>query len=189
MAIHIPWDRVEDYAKLAKHADDHGWRWGINPNVFQDNDYMLGSVSNPDPGCAARRPTICSSAWTSGGDRVEGSQAVVLRRHQLPGPGQHPRPARTGWPRRWRRPTRPGDEQRMLLEYKLFEPAFYTMDIPDWGTAYLTACASASGPQVVVDTGHHAPGTNIEFIVAVAAARRASSAASTSTPASTPTTT
>ena len=60
-----------------------------------------------------------------------------------------------------------GDDQRMLLEYKLFEPAFYTMDVPDWGTCLLALHAARAKAQVVVDTGHHAPGTNIEFIVAV----------------------
>lgn len=58
------------------------------------------------------------------------------------------------------------DDQRMLLEYKLFESAFYTTDVPDWGTAYAHCLKLGSRAQVVVDTGHHAPGTNIEFIVA-----------------------
>jgi L-rhamnose isomerase/sugar isomerase len=60
-----------------------------------------------------------------------------------------------------------GSSQRMLLEYKLFEPSFYTTDVPDWGTAYLHCAALGPKARVVVDTGHHAPGTNIEFIVAV----------------------
>ena len=60
-----------------------------------------------------------------------------------------------------------GDEQRFLLEYKFFEPAFYMMDVPDWGTAYAHCIALGPKAQVVVDTGHHAPGTNIEFIVAL----------------------
>ena len=60
-----------------------------------------------------------------------------------------------------------GDGQRMLLEYKLFEPSFYTTDVPDWGTALLHCQALGAKAQVVVDTGHHAPGVNIEFIVAL----------------------
>ena len=60
-----------------------------------------------------------------------------------------------------------GDDQRILLEYKLFEPAFYTMDVPDWGTAFAHCIALGPKAQVVIDTGHHAPGTNIEFIVAM----------------------
>ncbi len=59
-----------------------------------------------------------------------------------------------------------GDGQRMLLEYKFFEPAFYATDVPDWGTAYAHCLKLGPKAQVVVDTGHHAPGTNIEFIVA-----------------------
>ena len=59
-----------------------------------------------------------------------------------------------------------GPDQRMVLEYKFFEPSFYTMDVPDWGTAYLQCVAAGPKAKVVVDTGHHAPGTNIEFIVA-----------------------
>ena len=82
-----------------------------------------------------------------------------------------------------------GDDQRMLLEYKFFEPAFYTTDVPDWGTAYAHCLKLGHKAQVVVDTGHHAPGTNIEFIVAHAAARGEARRRSTSTPASTPTTT
>jgi L-rhamnose isomerase/sugar isomerase len=60
-----------------------------------------------------------------------------------------------------------GDGQRMLLEYKLFEPSFYTTDVPDWGTAFAHCVALGDKAQVVLDTGHHAPGTNIEFIVAM----------------------
>jgi L-rhamnose isomerase / sugar isomerase len=59
-----------------------------------------------------------------------------------------------------------GDGQRMLVEYKFFEPAFYATDIPDWGTSYAHCVTLGDKAQVLVDTGHHAPGTNIEFIVA-----------------------
>ena len=66
VSLHIPWDRVDDFAKLRQHAADLGVELGaINANVFQDNDYMLGSVTNPDPGSGARRPTTCSNASTS----------------------------------------------------------------------------------------------------------------------------
>ena len=76
---------------------------------------------------------------------------------------------------------------RLLIEYKFFEPYFYAMDVPDWGTSLLHCLALGEQAQVVLDTGHHAPGTNIEFIVACSCCGRASSARSTSTPASTPT--
>jgi L-rhamnose isomerase/sugar isomerase len=78
--------------------------------------------------------------------------------------------------------------QRLLLEYKLFEPAFYTTDVPDWGTAYAHCLRLGERAQVVIDTGHHAPGTNIEFIVAFLL-RQGKLGRSTSTRASTPTTT
>jgi len=58
------------------------------------------------------------------------------------------------------------DGHRLILEYKLFEPAFYTMDVPDWGTAFAHCLELGPKAKVCVDTGHHAPGTNIEFIVA-----------------------
>ena len=78
----------------------------INANVFQDNDYMLGSVTNPD--AAVRRKAIGAPARVRGHHgphRLARPEALVLRRHQLPGPGRHPAPGRTGWPRRCRSPT------------------------------------------------------------------------------------
>ena len=80
------------------------------------------------------------------------------------------------------------DDQRLLLEYKIFEPYFYTMDIPDWGTSLLHCLALGERAKVILDTGHHAPCTNIEFIV-MQLVRAGSWARSTSTPATTPTTT
>ena len=82
-----------------------------------------------------------------------------------------------------------GDDQRMLLEYKLFEPAFYTTDVPDWGTAYAHCLALGPKAQVVIDTGHHAPGHQHRVHRGAAAAGRQARRRSTSTPASTPTTT
>ena len=59
-----------------------------------------------------------------------------------------------------------GEDQRLVLEYKFFEPAFYHTDVPDWGTSYAHVSALGDRAMVCLDTGHHAPGTNIEFIVA-----------------------
>ena len=192
VALHIPWDKVDDYADLGRHAASCGVALGtINSNTFQDDDYMLGSVCHPD---AARPPEgrrpPARVRRHHGRDRVARPQAVVRRRHELPGPGRHPSPpgpAGRGAARRSTRGSAP--DQRMVLEYKLFEPAFYSTDVPDWGTAFAHCVALGPKAKVVIDTGHHAPGTNIEFIVAHAAARRTSSAPSTSTRASTPTTT
>ena len=75
-------------------------------------------------------------------------------------------PGRTGWPTRSQQIyAMLGPDHRMLLEYKFFEPYFYAMDIPDWGTSLVHCLALGEQATVVLDTGHHAPGTNIEFIV------------------------
>jgi L-rhamnose isomerase / sugar isomerase len=168
VALHIPWDAVDDYADLAKHADDHGVRVGtINANVFQDNDYKLGSVCHPDP--AVRRKALdhlleCVDVmdatgsrdlklWFADGTNYPGQDSIRARQDRLA-------EALAAAYRRL------GSGQRLLLEYKLFEPAFYHTDVPDWGTAYAHCLQLGDRAQVVVDTGHHAPGTNIEFIVA-----------------------
>lgn len=169
VALHIPWDLVDDYTDLARHAKDLGVALGtINANVFQDNDYKLGSVTNPDPG--VRRKAIehlleCVDVmdrtgsrdlklWFSDGTNYPGQDDVRTRQDRLSVA------LREAYDRL-------GDDQRMLLEYKLFEPAFYMTDVPDWGTAYAHCLTLGERAQVVIDTGHHAPGTNIEFIVAV----------------------
>jgi L-rhamnose isomerase/sugar isomerase len=169
VALHIPWDRVDDYAELARHAKDLGVELGtINSNVFQDNDYMLGSVTNPDP--AVRRKALghlmeCVDImdqtgsrdlklWFSDGTNYPGQDDIAARQDRL-SEALHAVYERLG------------ADQRMLLEYKLFEPAFYSTDVPDWGTAYAHCIELGPKAAVVVDTGHHAPGTNIEFIVAV----------------------
>jgi L-rhamnose isomerase/sugar isomerase len=168
VALHIPWDAVDDYADLAKHADDHGVRVGtINANVFQDDDYKLGSVCHPDP--VVRRKALdhlleCVEVmdatgsrdlklWFADGTNYPGQDSIRARQDRLA-------EALAAAYRRL------GSGQRLLLEYKLFEPAFYHTDVPDWGTAYAHCLQLGDRAQVVVDTGHHAPGTNIEFIVA-----------------------
>ncbi len=168
VAIHIPWDRVDDFSALAAYARDRGVTLGtVNSNVFQDNDYKLGSVTNPDPG--VRRKAIdhlleCIDImdqtgsrdlklWFSDGTNYPGQDSIRDRQDRLA----------TALREVY---DRIGDEQRMLLEYKLFEPAFYATDVPDWGTSYAHCLELGEKAQVVIDTGHHAPGTNIEFIVA-----------------------
>jgi L-rhamnose isomerase/sugar isomerase len=168
VALHIPWDRVDDYAALADYAAERGVRLGaINTNVFQDDDYKLGSVTNPDP--TVRRKALdhlleCVDImdatgsrdlklWFSDGTNYPGQDDLRSRQDRLS------EALRATYERL-------GDDHRMLIEYKLFEPAFYATDIPDWGTAYAHCLKLGPKAQVVVDTGHHAPGTNIEFIVA-----------------------
>ncbi|MBW8793757.1 MAG: L-rhamnose isomerase [Streptomyces sp.] len=168
VALHIPWDKVDDYADLAKHAEERGLRLGaINSNTFQDDDYRLGSICHPE--AAVRRKAVdhlleCVDImdatgsqdlklWFADGTNYPGQDDIRDRQDRL-AEGLAEVYARLG------------DGQRMLLEYKLFEPSFYTTDVPDWGTAYAHCLKLGPKAQVVVDTGHHAPGTNIEFIVA-----------------------
>ncbi|BCY12820.1 L-rhamnose isomerase [Actinoplanes sp. L3-i22] len=168
VSLHIPWDRVDDFTKLAEYAQELGVTLGaVNSNVFQDEDYKLGSVTNPDP--RVRRKATdhllqCVDVmdatgsrdiklWFSDGTNYPGQDDIRERQDRLA----------TALGEVYQRL---GDEQRMLVEYKLFEPAFYTTDLPDWGTAYAHCLELGPKAQVVIDTGHHAPGTNIEFIVA-----------------------
>ncbi|MFC9850391.1 L-rhamnose isomerase [Streptomyces prasinus] len=168
VALHIPWDRTDDYTVLAEHAGDRGVRLGtINSNTFQDDAYRLGSVCHPD--AAVRRKAVdhllecvdimdaTGSAdlklWFADGTNYPGQDDIRARQDRL----AEALAEVYG---------RLGEGQRMLLEYKLFEPSFYTTDVPDWGTAYAHCLKLGPRAQVVVDTGHHAPGTNIEFIVA-----------------------
>src|SRR6185503_15214120 len=168
VSLHIPWDAVDDYADLAKHARDLGVRLGvINANVFQDDDYKLGSITNPDP--RIRRKALehllhcvdvmdaTGSAdiklWFADGINYPGQDDLRARQDRLA-------EALTAVYERL------GPDQRLLLEYKLFEPAFYATDVPDWGTAYAHCLRLGAKAKVVVDTGHHAAHTNIEFIVA-----------------------
>ncbi|WP_416903724.1 L-rhamnose isomerase [Micromonospora echinospora] len=168
VALHIPWDLVDDYAALAAYAREQGVQLGtINANVFQDDDYRLGSVTNPDHD--VRRKAIghlleCVDVmdatgsrdlklWFSDGTNYPGQDSMRQRQDRLAAALRESYGRLTG-------------DQRLLLEYKLFEPAFYTTDVPDWGTAYAHCLELGERAQVVIDTGHHAPGTNVEFIVA-----------------------
>ena len=169
VALHIPWDKVDDYAVLAAHAVSHGIRIGtINSNTFQDDDYRLGSVANADPGSGARRSITCLSAstsWTPPGRGTSscGSPTAPTTRARTTSAGRQDRLAESLAAVY----ERLGPDQRLVLEYKLFEPSFYSTDVPDWGTSLLHCVALGPKAAVIVDTGHHAPGTNIEFIVAV----------------------
>lgn len=167
VALHIPWDEVDDYAALAQYAQELGIALGtVNSNTFQDDIYRFGSLTHSDD--AIRQRAIdhhyeCIEVMDATGSRdlkiwlADGSNypgQVDLR-------GRQDRLADS----LAKIYDRLGDDQRLVLEYKFFEPAFYHTDVPDWGTSY--AQVSALGPKAMVclDTGHHAPGTNIEFIV------------------------
>nr|WP_245589758.1 L-rhamnose isomerase [Amycolatopsis balhimycina] len=168
VALHIPWDKVDDYGALTAYARDLGVEIGaINTNVFQDEDYKLGSVTNPDAGIRRKATDHLLEAidimdatgsrdlklWFSDGINYPGQDDIRDRQDRLAAA------LREAYDRL-------GPDQRMLLEYKLFEPAFYATDVPDWGTSYAHCIELGERATVCIDTGHHAPGTNIEFIVA-----------------------
>jgi L-rhamnose isomerase/sugar isomerase len=170
VAIHIPWDKPEDgdYLAMRQYAEAQGVRLGaVNPNVFQDDEYRLGSLGNPDAGvreqaldhilecCDIMTKTGSDSLslWFACGTNYAGQDSLRARKRRfeatLPIVYRH-LPAGS----------------RMLLEYKLFEPFFYSTDIPDWGTSYAFCLKLGPQAQVLVDLGHHAQGVNIEQIVA-----------------------
>ncbi|ALE93165.1 rhamnose isomerase [Arthrobacter alpinus] len=168
VALHIPWDKVGDYAALAGYAEGLGVKLGtVNSNTFQDDDYKLGSLTHSDP--AIRSKAIdhmyeCIEVmnqtgsqdlkiWLADGTNYPGQGNLRARQDRLANSLAKVY-------------DRLGDEQRMVLEYKFFEPAFYHTDVPDWGTSYVHCAALGEKALVCLDTGHHAPGTNIEFIVA-----------------------
>jgi L-rhamnose isomerase/sugar isomerase len=169
VALHFPWDSVPDLNELADAIAAAGLKVGaINPNVFQDPDYRLGSLTNPDPGI--RRKALdhlleCSqiatalgstglSLWFADGTNYPGQDDLRGRRARLEeGLGA----LYSAIP----------EDQELLIEYKLFEPAFYATDLADWGSALLLCLKLGERAKVLVDLGHHAQGVNIEQIVAL----------------------
>ncbi len=167
VALHIPWDKVESFPALRKHAEALGIGLGtINSNTFQDDDYKLGSITHSD--ARIRQKAIdhhfaCIDImhetgsrdlkiWLADGTNYPGQDDMRARQDRLADSLA-------------RIYARLGDSQRLVLEYKFFEPAFYHTDVPDWGTAFAQVAALGERAVVCLDTGHHAPGTNIEFIV------------------------
>ena len=167
VALHIPWDKVDDYDDLARHARERGVALGtINSNTFQDDDYIFGSITHSDP--RIRQKAIdhhfdCIDImnktgsrdlkiWLADGTNYPGQEDMRARQDRLADSLA-------------KIYARIGPKQRLVLEYKFFEPAFYHTDVPDWGTSYAQVTALGDRAMVCLDTGHHAPGTNIEFIV------------------------
>lgn len=167
VALHIPWDKVDDYAALRSYAEDQGIALGtINSNTFQDDDYKFGALTHTD--AKIRQKAIdhhfeCIEVmhatgsrdlkiWLAEGSNYPGQADMRGRQDRLA------ESLATIYERL-------GEEQRLVLEYKFFEPAFYHTDVPDWGTSFAQVSALGDRAVVCLDTGHHAPGTNIEFIV------------------------
>ena len=168
VSLHIPWDKTDDYDALRRHAEDRGIRIGtINSNVFQDDDYKLGSLTNPDERVRAKaiahhlecidimRATSAPALkiWLPDGTNYPGQDSIRERQDRIADSLSQIYAALD-------------DDQLLVLEYKFFEPAFYHTDVPDWGTSLVHCLSLGERAKVVLDTGHHAPGTNIEFIVA-----------------------
>ncbi len=168
VALHIPWDTVDDYAVLRKHAEDRGVALGtINSNTFQDDDYKLGSLTSADPKVRAKavqHNLDCIEIMGQTGSR----DLKIWLADGTNYPGQGDLRARQDWLAEGLASiyAQLSADQRLVLEYKFFEPAFYSTDVPDWGTSYVHVTALGERAMVCLDTGHHAPGTNIEFIVA-----------------------
>jgi L-rhamnose isomerase/sugar isomerase len=169
VALHIPWDRVDDWKELRRYAEEQGIRIGaINPNLFGDDEYRLGSICNPDE--AVRRRALdhvreciqiaeavgstVISLWLADGTSYPGQDDLRDRYARLLAGLSEVYAALP-------------ERMRLLVEYKFFEPAFYSTDLPDWGTAALICRGLGRRAQVLVDTGHHAQGTNVEQIVAL----------------------
>lgn len=168
VAIHIPWDKTDDYDSLNDYAKARGVTIGaVNPNLFQDEQYKLGSITHPSAGvreeaiahmvecCDIMRKTGSTllSLWFADGTNYAGQDSIVERKHRMENALAE---VYKYLP----------EGSRMLIEYKFFEPAFYHTDLADWGMAYATALKLGEQAQVLVDTGHHAQGTNIAHIVA-----------------------
>jgi L-rhamnose isomerase/sugar isomerase len=169
VALHIPWDAVDDYGELRRFAEAEGVRIGaINPNLFIGDEYRLGSLCHPDAGVRAQALRHCSecveiarevgsttiSLWLADGTNYPG-QDDLRDRHARLVAGLEELYALLP------------EGMRLLVEYKFFEPSFYSTDLPDWGTAALVCRRLGPQAQVLVDTGHHPQGTNIEQIVAL----------------------
>jgi L-rhamnose isomerase/sugar isomerase len=164
VAMHVKWDFPCDKSTAAKYGVSIG---SINPNVFEDQIYKHGSLGNPDPEVRAaalehliesveiakRTQSRDLSLWFADGSNFPGT-ANIRQRRQWFEEGLKAMHARLA------------PDQRMLLEYKPFEPAFYHTDIADWGMSLLLARAAGPQARVLVDTGHHYQTQNIEQIVA-----------------------
>jgi L-rhamnose isomerase/sugar isomerase len=169
VALHIPWDRVDDWGELRRYTEGQGIRIGaINPNLFGDDEYRLGSICNPDDSvrrraldhireCIAIAEEVGStiiSLWLADGTSYPGQDSLRGRYARLLAGLEEVYAALP-------------EQMRLLVEYKFFEPAFYSTDLPDWGTAALVCRGLGRRAQVLVDTGHHPQGTNVEQIVAL----------------------
>lgn len=167
-AIHVPWDAADDYQELASYAHQLGISIGaINPNLFHEQDYRLGSLAHPDPSVRSRACAEVSQAvsiatatgsrvislWLADGTNYPGQDSLAARRERLDSCLADIYAECVA------------ANLELLLEYKFYEPAFYSTDIADWGSALLHCQRLGERARVLVDLGHHPHGVNIEQIV------------------------
>jgi L-rhamnose isomerase / sugar isomerase len=167
--LHTAWDQSDDWSDTRSYAESLGLKIGaINPHLFAEDDYALGTICHPFE--KIRKKSVdkllegveiakevggtIMSMWFADGTNMPGQDNFRTRRIYLEEAMQKVYDAMT-------------DEMRMVIEYKFFEPAFYHMDLADWGSAYMLAETLGDKAKVLVDMGHHPLGTNIEHIVAL----------------------
>jgi L-rhamnose isomerase/sugar isomerase len=171
LALHVLWD-FPDGIGSARNIAALSARYGvgpgsINPNLFEDQMYKFGSFGNPDK--AVRDRAVQHTRDSVEIARQVGSRDISL---WFADGSNYPGTANIRHRRRWfeesLKALHPAldPDQRLLIEYKPFEPAFYHTDIADWGMALLLARAAGPRARVLVDTGHHYLSQNIEQIVA-----------------------
>ena len=168
VALHIPWDKTDDWVGLKQYAAEVGIGIGaINPNVFQAQEYKFGSICNHDP--VIRRLATDHMLECTEIMKITGSTLLSLwfaDGTNFPGQGNFRKRKRWMYDCLSQVYDALNDSERMLIEYKFFEPAFYHTDLADWGNAYVMAAKLGAKAQVLIDLGHHPQGTNIEYIVA-----------------------
>lgn len=167
--LHTAYDKSDDWEKIKRYAAERGLQIGaINPHLFEEDDYMLGSVCNPSQ--QVRRKSTSKliegveiakalgakivSLWFADGTDYPGQDSFRERKKRLEEALAEVYATMS-------------PEMKMVIEYKLFEPGFYHMDLADWGASYILASKLGERAKVLVDLGHHAQGVNIEQIVAI----------------------
>ena len=170
MAVHVLWDFTQEHSpeSVCQAARKEGIGIGsINPNLFQDQSYKLGSFGNPDPQIRSQALHHCLDSieiakqcgsenitlWFADGTNYPGQDSIRRRKHAFETLLKQCHQALTS-------------DQTLLIEYKPFEPAFYHTDVADWGMALCLARKAGAQAKVLVDTGHHYGSQNIEQIVA-----------------------
>ncbi|NLT97513.1 MAG: sugar isomerase [Christensenellaceae bacterium] len=169
MASHVCWDKTEDgrYAPVREYAQEKGLRIGtLHPNTFLGQEYRFGSICSPQPetremvrkhllecvDIAREMGSKCIGMWVADGTNYPGQDSLRERKHRLYEGLKVLYDAMD-------------DDMRMLLEYKPFEPFFYTTDVCDWGVSMLNCQKLGPRAKVLVDLGHHLHGVNVEHIV------------------------